>query len=145
MHLVVRSCPASWFFFWSLILIWKCQKCSLNRVTLVPATAIYQIKCPFTVSSAIFLFFGCFPIILDYSLPNLDMKTKYFKTFFLVQKRDHLVSYFLWYLRVTFPFLIPCSTSIVHISVNINIFDAQKQFLLQSITYILMIAVSLKN
>ena len=44
-----------------LILIWKCQKWSLNRGTLLSATAIYQTKCPFTVLSAPFLFFRTLP------------------------------------------------------------------------------------
>ena len=43
-------------FFQSPILIWKFQKRSLNRGTLVPAPAIYQTKC-------LFLFFRCFPMI----------------------------------------------------------------------------------
>ena len=60
--------PCLMIFFWSHILIWKCQKYSLNRGTLIPATTIYQTKCTFTVLSVLFLFFGCFPMILDYSL-----------------------------------------------------------------------------
>ena len=36
-------------FFQNRILIQKCQKCSLNRGTLVPTTAIYQTKGSFTV------------------------------------------------------------------------------------------------
>ena len=60
--------PCLIIFFRSLILIWKCQKYSLNRSTLIPATTIYQTKCTFTVLSVLFLFFGCFPMILDYSL-----------------------------------------------------------------------------
>ena len=59
-HPVVRCCPASWFF-QGLILIWKCQKWSLNRGTLVPATAIYQAKCHFTVLNAPFLFLWMLP------------------------------------------------------------------------------------
>ena len=43
-------------YFQSPILIWKFQKRSLNRGTLVPAPAIYQTKCPFLV-------FGRFPMI----------------------------------------------------------------------------------
>ena len=62
-----KSASGSWtlpclvIFFQGLILIWKCQKWSLNRGTLVSATAIYQIKCPFTVLSAPFLFFRMLP------------------------------------------------------------------------------------
>ena len=48
-------------FFQNFILIWKCQKWSLNRGTLVSATAIYQTKCPFAVLSALFLFFRTLP------------------------------------------------------------------------------------
>ena len=48
-------------FFQNFILIWKCQKWSLNRGTLVSATAIYQTKCPFIVLSALFLFFRTLP------------------------------------------------------------------------------------
>ena len=59
-HPVVRCCPASWFF-QGLILIWKCQKWSLNRGTLAPATAIYQAKCHFTVLNAPFLFLRMLP------------------------------------------------------------------------------------
>ena len=55
-------------FFRNVVLIWKCQKWSLNRGTLVLATAIYQTKCPFTVQSALFCSSGCCPLIQDYSL-----------------------------------------------------------------------------
>ena len=48
-------------FFQNFILIRKCQKGSLNRGTLVSATAIYQTKCPFTILSALFLFFQTLP------------------------------------------------------------------------------------
>ena len=42
-------------FFWNFILIlFWCQKWSLNRGTLVPVTTIYQTECPFTVLSALF-------------------------------------------------------------------------------------------
>ena len=51
-----RTLPCVVGFFQSPILIWKCQKSSLNRGTLVPAPSIYQTKCPF-------LFLGCFPMI----------------------------------------------------------------------------------
>ena len=37
------------------------RKMFFNRGTLVPATAIYQKKCPFTVLSALFLFFRTLP------------------------------------------------------------------------------------
>ena len=57
---VVGCCPASWFFF-NFILNWKCRKCSLNRGTLVSATATYQMKCPFTVLNALFWFFWTLP------------------------------------------------------------------------------------
>ena len=57
-----RMLPCLVIFFQGLILIWKCQKWSLNRSTLVSsATAIYQIKCPFTVLGAPFLFFRMLP------------------------------------------------------------------------------------
>ena len=70
-----KSASGSWtlpchaIFFGNLILIWKCQKWSLNRGTLVSATAIYQTKFPFTVLSALFFRSSvrC-PMILDYSL-----------------------------------------------------------------------------
>ena len=58
---VWRCCPASEIFFLKFILIWKCQKWSLNMGTLVPATAIYQTKCPFLVLSALSLFFWTLP------------------------------------------------------------------------------------
>ena len=59
-------------FFQSPILIWKFQKRSLNRGTLVPAPAIYQTKGPFSV-------FRTFPYDLDYSLCGagiLDIDTQ---------------------------------------------------------------------
>ena len=40
---------------------------------LVPANAIYQAKCLFTDLSALFLFFGSFPMILDYFLCRLGI------------------------------------------------------------------------
>ena len=49
-----RALPCLVIFFRNFILIWKCQKWSLNRGTLVSATAIYQTKSPFTVLSALF-------------------------------------------------------------------------------------------
>ena len=52
-----RTLPWLVIFFQNFILTWKFQKGSLNRGTLVSATAIYQTKCPFTVLSALFLFF----------------------------------------------------------------------------------------
>ena len=58
--------------FQSHIFIWKCRKRSLNRSTLVPALAIYQTKCPFSV-------FPMLPYDLDYSLCGLgilDMDTQ---------------------------------------------------------------------
>ena len=68
-----KSASSSWmlpflffffFFFKNFILIWKCQKWSLNRDTLVSSTAIYHTKCllPFCCSS------GRCPMILVYSL-----------------------------------------------------------------------------
>ena len=42
-------------------MIWKCQKWSLNRGTLVLATAICQTKCPITVLCALFWFFRMLP------------------------------------------------------------------------------------
>ena len=62
-----KSASGSWtlpclvIFFQGLILIWKCQKWSLNGGTLVSATAIYQTKWPFTVLSVPFLFFRTLP------------------------------------------------------------------------------------
>ena len=53
-------------FFQSPILIWKFQKRSLNRGTLVPAPAIYQTKCPFLV-------FWTLPYNLQYSLCGLGI------------------------------------------------------------------------
>ena len=50
------------FFFWSLILIWICKKFSLNRGTLVPATAIKQTKCPFSVFGMLPCDSGLFPV-----------------------------------------------------------------------------------
>ena len=56
-----RMLPSLMIFYWNFILIWKCQKWSLNRGTVVLATTIYQTKCPFTVLSALFLFFWMLP------------------------------------------------------------------------------------
>ena len=56
-----RILPCLKIFFRNFILIWKCQKWSLNRGTLVSATAIYQMKCTFTVLSTLFLFFQMLP------------------------------------------------------------------------------------
>ena len=56
-----RTLPCLLIFFRNFILIWKYQKGSLNRGTLVSATAIYQTRCPFTVLSALFLFFWTLP------------------------------------------------------------------------------------
>ena len=56
-----RTLPCLKIFFRNVILIWKCQKWSLNRGTLVSATAIYQIKCPFTIQNALFLVFQMLP------------------------------------------------------------------------------------
>ena len=53
--------PCLVILFGNFILICKCQKGSLNRGTLVSAPAIYQTKCPFTVLSALFLFFWMLP------------------------------------------------------------------------------------
>ena len=56
------------------------RKMFFNRGTLVLATAIYQKKCPFTVLSALFLFFGRFPVILDYFLAmtiNIQKSAQY--------------------------------------------------------------------
>ena len=47
--------------YWNFILIRKCHKWFLNRGTVVLATTIYQTKCPFTVLSALFLFFRMLP------------------------------------------------------------------------------------
>ena len=52
--------------FQSSIFIWKWQKRSLNRSTLVPALAIYQTKCSFLV-------FPMLPYDLDYSLCGLGI------------------------------------------------------------------------
>ena len=74
-RLVFRQCRALCFLFY-FILTWKCQKCSLNRGTLVSTTAIYQTKCPFTVLRALFLFFQTLPY--DSRLfPDMS-KTMYF-------------------------------------------------------------------
>ena len=62
-----KSASVSWtlpclvIFFRNFILIWKYQKRSLNRGTLVSETAINQTKCPFTVLSALFMFFQTLP------------------------------------------------------------------------------------
>ena len=56
-----RMLPWLVIFFRNFILIWKCQKGSLNRGTLVSANAIYQTKCPFSSLSALFLFFQMLP------------------------------------------------------------------------------------
>ena len=56
-----RTLPYLVIFLRNFILIWKCQKGSLKRGTLVSATAIYQTNCPFTVLSALFLFFWTLP------------------------------------------------------------------------------------
>ena len=63
-----RTLPCLVIFFWNIILIWKFQKWSLNWGTLVSAIAIYQMKCPFTVLSALFCTSRCCPMILDYSM-----------------------------------------------------------------------------
>ena len=67
-----RMLPYLVTFIWNFILIWKCQKWSLNRGILVSATATYQTKCPFIVLSplfcALFCSSGCCPMILDYSM-----------------------------------------------------------------------------
>ena len=60
--------PCLVIFFQNFILIWKCQKWSLNRGTLVSAPIIYQTKCPFTVPSVLFLFFWMLPYDSDYFL-----------------------------------------------------------------------------
>ena len=60
--------PCLTIFFRNFILIWKFQKWSLNRGTLVPTTGIYQTKCPFAVISVLFCSSRCCPMILDYSL-----------------------------------------------------------------------------
>ena len=52
---------AKLIFLHNFILIWKYQKWSLNRGTFAPATAIYQMKCLFTVPSALFIFFQMLP------------------------------------------------------------------------------------
>ena len=58
-----KSASGSWtltclkIFFQNFIMIWKCQKWSLNRDTTVPTNVIYQTKYPFTVQSALFLLF----------------------------------------------------------------------------------------
>ena len=56
-----RTLPYLVIFLRNFILIWKCQKGSLNRGALVSATTIYQTNCPFTVLSALFLFFQMLP------------------------------------------------------------------------------------
>ena len=56
-----RTLPYLVIFLRNFILNWKCQKGSLNRGTLVSATAIYQTNCPFTALSALFLFFRTLP------------------------------------------------------------------------------------
>ena len=79
-------------FFWNFILIWKCQKWSLNRVTLL---SIYQ-QLPFTKRSALFynsvhalyFRFQMLPyMILDYSL----------SVFLKKLRRAHLVFFQLGY------------------------------------------------
>ena len=50
--------PCLKIFFWNFILIWKCQKCSLNRGTLVSVSK----------QSALFCSSGRCPLILGYSL-----------------------------------------------------------------------------
>ena len=51
-------------FIWNYFLIWKYQKWSLNRDTLVSATVIYQTESPFTVLSAFFVPFLFFLMLL---------------------------------------------------------------------------------
>ena len=65
-----RTLPCLAIFFRNFVLIWKCQKWSLNRGTfsisichLPNKMPFYSSKCPFFFSS-----FGCCPMILDYSL-----------------------------------------------------------------------------
>ena len=53
--------PSLMILYWDFILIRKCHKWFLNRGTVVLATTIYQTKCPFTVLSALFLFFRMLP------------------------------------------------------------------------------------
>ena len=61
-----RELPCLVIFFRSIILIWKCQKCSLNRDTLVPEAAIYQTKCPFSVFRMLPYDSGLFPVWIMY-------------------------------------------------------------------------------
>ena len=61
-----RELPCLVIFFRSIILIWKCQKCSLNRDTLVPEAAIYQTKCPFSVFRMLPYDSGLFPVRIMY-------------------------------------------------------------------------------
>ena len=70
-----RTLPCLVIFFQSLILIRKYRKCSLNKGTLVPASAIYQRKYPFTVFNALFLFFR----IISYDSGLFSVLTKYFR------------------------------------------------------------------
>ena len=64
--------PCHIIFILNFILIWKCQKWFLNRGALVWAAAICQMKCPFTVQSALFCTLFCSSgscsMILDYAL-----------------------------------------------------------------------------
>ena len=54
--------------------------------------------------------------------PNVDTKTTAVKTFFLAQKINIIYSFlFFFTLYGHFPFLIPCSSIVLHISVNINV------------------------
>ena len=66
-----QTLPCLMIFFQNFILIWKCQKVSLSRGTLVWITAIYETNRPFRVLSALFLFFQMLPC--DSKLfPGLD-------------------------------------------------------------------------
>ena len=74
-----RTLPCLVIFFWNFILIWKCGKCFLNRVTLVSASVIYQMKCPFTVLSALFWFFWTLPYnsrLFPENLQKILLKSK---------------------------------------------------------------------
>ena len=113
-----KSASGSWMlpclviFFCSFILIWKLQKCSLNRSTLVSATATYQTKCPFIVLSALFCPYGCCPMILDYSLPWVSLgnlliflnttELVNFKRMFQMDKLHHGNQFYLEFDKVQF-------------------------------------------
>ena len=48
-------------FYRNFVWLGKCQKCSRNRGTLVPATTIYEAKCPFILFWTLLYYFRLFP------------------------------------------------------------------------------------